>query len=76
MTASRNYYKRLAEELAEADTPQARYQAVLDRHWEALRELDEPDDMFEVGGYIEYHSKRQAFTSPGAIATGGCGDQA
>jgi hypothetical protein len=36
--ASKNYYKRLAEELAEADTPQARYQAVLDRHWEMQRE--------------------------------------
>jgi hypothetical protein len=61
VTASRNYYKRLAEELAEADTPQARQQAILDRHWEAMRELDEPDDMFEVGGYIEYHSKTPSF---------------
>jgi hypothetical protein len=61
VTASRNYYKRLAEEMREADTPQARYQAVLDRHWELQRELDEPEDMFEVGGYIEYHSKTPSF---------------
>jgi hypothetical protein len=76
-TASKNYYRRLAEEMREADTPQARYQAVLDRHWELQREQDEPDDQYFVGGYIEYHSKRrQAFTSPGAIGIGGYGDQA
>jgi len=60
-TASRNYYKRLAQELAEADTPQARQQAVLDRHWEAQRAQDEPDDMYEVGGFIEYHSKTPSY---------------
>jgi hypothetical protein len=38
-TASKNYYRRIAQELAEFDTPQARYQAVLDRHWEVQREL-------------------------------------
>jgi hypothetical protein len=57
VTASRNYYKRLAEELAEADTPQARHQAVLDRHWETMREQDEPDDQYFVGGFQEFHSK-------------------
>jgi hypothetical protein len=60
-TANKNYYKRLAEELAEADTLQARYQAVLDRHWEMQRELDEPDDMYEVGGFQEFHSKTPSF---------------
>jgi hypothetical protein len=60
-TASKNYYRRLAEELAEADTPQARHQAVLDRHWEAQRELDGPDDMYEVGGFVEYHSRTFSF---------------
>jgi hypothetical protein len=56
-TASKNYYKRIAQELAEFDTPQARYQAVLDRHWEAQRDWEfEDDDMYEVGGFIEYHS--------------------
>jgi hypothetical protein len=59
--ASKNYYRRLAEELAEADTPQARYQAQLDRWWETQRELDEPDDMYEVGGFIEYHSRTFSF---------------
>jgi hypothetical protein len=60
-TANKNYYRRIAQELAEFDTPQARYQAVLDRHWETQRELDEPDDMFEVGGFIEYHSRTFSF---------------
>jgi hypothetical protein len=60
-TTSKNYYKRIAQELAEADTPEARYQAVLDRHWETQRELDEPDDMYEVGGFQEFHSKTPSF---------------
>ena len=61
-TSSKNYYRRIAEELAEFDTPQARYQAVLDRHWEAMRDLEfEDDDMYEVGGFIEYHSKTPSF---------------
>ena len=59
--ASRNYYKRVAEELAEFDTPQARHQAVLDRHWQRMRELDEPDDLYFVGGYQEFHSKTPSF---------------
>ena len=42
-TASKNYYRRIAQELAEFDTPQARYQAVLDRHWESVLAQDEPD---------------------------------
>jgi hypothetical protein len=61
VTASRNYYKRLAEELAEADTPQARHQAVLDRHWEAMREQDAPDDQYFGGGFQEFHSKTPSF---------------
>ena len=60
-TSSKNYYRRIAQELAEFDTPQARYQAVLDRHWEMQRELDEPDDMYEVGGFQEFHSKTPSF---------------
>ena len=62
VAASRNYYRRIAQELAEADTSQARYQAVLDRHWEAQRDLDfEEDDMYEVGGFQEFHSKTPSF---------------
>jgi hypothetical protein len=60
-TANKNYYRRLAEEMREADTPQARYQAVLDRHWELQRELDEPDDQYFVGGFQEFHSKTPCF---------------
>jgi hypothetical protein len=60
-TGSKNYYRRIGQELAEFDTPQARYQAVLDRHWQAMRELDEPDDMYEVGGFQEFHSKTPSF---------------
>ena len=60
-TANKNYHKRVAEELREADTPHARYQAVLDRHWQRMRELDEPDDLYFVGGYQEFHSKTPSF---------------
>jgi hypothetical protein len=60
-TANKNYYRRIAQELAEFDTPQARYQAVLDRHWQAQLDEDEPDDMFMVGGFMEFHSKTPSF---------------
>ena len=56
-----NYYRRLAEEMAGLDTPQARYQAVLDRHWELQRDLEFDDDAYEVGGFVEYHSKTPSF---------------
>ena len=59
--ASKNYYRRVAEELAEFDTPQARYQAVLDRHWENVLAQDEPDDEYFVGGFQEFHSKTPSF---------------
>jgi hypothetical protein len=60
--ASKNYYRRLAEEMREADTPQARYQAVLDRHWQMQRDLEfEEDDLYEVGGFVEYHSRTPSF---------------
>ena len=59
--ASKNYYRRIAQELAEADTPQARHQAVLDRHWELQREQDEPDDEYFIGGFQEFHSKTPSF---------------
>jgi hypothetical protein len=60
-TANKNYYRRIAQELAEADTPQARYQAVLDRHWESVLAQDEPDDQYFVGGFQEFHSKTPSF---------------
>jgi hypothetical protein len=37
---NRNVNKRMQEELAEFNTPQARYQQALDRHWEAQRDLE------------------------------------
>jgi hypothetical protein len=61
-TASKNYYKRLAAELAEADTPLARHQAILDRHWEAMREQDEPGDEYFVGGFMEKWSQTPSYT--------------
>jgi hypothetical protein len=62
VTASRNYYRRIAEELREADTPQARAQAILDRHWQAQRDLDfEEDDQYFVGGFQEFHSRTPSF---------------
>jgi len=58
----RNVNKRMQEELAEFSTPQARYQQALDRHWEAQRDLEfEDDDLYEVGGFVEYHSKTPSF---------------
>jgi hypothetical protein len=57
VTASRNYYRRIAQELAEAETPQVRAQAVLDRHWQAMREQDEPDEWDYSTGYKERRHK-------------------
>ena len=59
--ASKNRNRRIAQELAELDTPQARQQAVLDRHWESMREQNEPDDQYFVGGFQEFHSKTPSF---------------
>jgi hypothetical protein len=61
-TASRNYYKRIAQELAEAETPQARAQAILDRHWQSMRDLEfEDDDYIEIGGFRERRSAMPCF---------------
>ena len=38
--ASKNYYRRIAQELVEFDTPQARYQAVLDRWVQSERDSE------------------------------------
>jgi len=60
--ASKNRNRRIAQELAELETPQARYQAVLDRHWQAQRDFEfEEDDLYEVGGFVEYHSRTFSF---------------
>jgi hypothetical protein len=61
--ASKNYYRRVAQELAEFDTPQARYQAQLDRWWESQRDLSEEElDVYEVGGFLERWSQTPSYT--------------
>jgi hypothetical protein len=60
---NRNVNKRMQEELAEFNTPSARYQQVLDRHWEAQRDFDEEeDDVYYVGGFQERWSQTPSFT--------------
>ena len=60
--ASRRYYARIQQEYAELDDPRVKAQMQLDRWWEMQRDLDwEDDDMYEVGGFIEYHSKTPSF---------------
>jgi hypothetical protein len=62
---NRNYNKRMQEELAEFNTPRARYQRVLDRHWEAQRDLEfdeEADDFYMVGGFMEKWSQTPSYT--------------
>jgi hypothetical protein len=62
-TASKNYHKRLQEELAEFNTPQARYQQVLDRHWQSeLDFAEEESDVYYVGGFQERWSTTPSFT--------------
>jgi hypothetical protein len=53
--ANKNYQRRVAQELAEFDTPQARYQAVLDRQWQAKLDADADwdDGYVEVAGFRE-----------------------
>ena len=73
-TANKNYYRRIAQELAEFDTPQARYQAVLDWHWESQREQDEPEDMYEVTASSSTIRGLLVFTKTGAIGIGASSD--
>jgi hypothetical protein len=60
-TANKNYYQRLAQEMAEADESQARYQQQLDRHWQTTRDLEE-EDLYEVGGFLERWSTTSSYT--------------
>ena len=60
-SANKNYHKRVAEELKEAEAN--RYQIQLDRWWEAQRDLDwEEDDVSYVGGFQERWSQTPSFT--------------
>jgi hypothetical protein len=62
-TASKNYYRRIAEELAEADEPRNRAQAQLDHWWQAQRDFeDEWDDSYMVGGFMERWSRTPSYT--------------
>jgi hypothetical protein len=62
-TASKNYHRRIAEELAEADEPRNRQQAALDRWWQLQRDLEfEEDDYYEVGGFMERWSQTPSYT--------------
>jgi hypothetical protein len=75
VTASQNYNKRIAQELAEAEADKR--QLALDRWWESQRDLEfEEGDIYEVGGYIEYHSKTPSFHKSKRDRDWGCGDQA
>jgi hypothetical protein len=61
-TATKNYYKRIAAEYAELDDPRIKAQMQLDRWWQSQRDLEfEDDDMYEVGGFVEYHSRTFSF---------------
>jgi hypothetical protein len=61
--ASKNYNKRIAQELAELDDPRVRAQMQLDRWWQEMRDLDwDENDVYEVGGFRERWSETPSFT--------------
>jgi hypothetical protein len=54
---------RLQRENAELDDPVVKAQLQLDRWVESERAFAaELDDMYEIGGFIEYHSKTPSYT--------------
>jgi hypothetical protein len=60
---NKNYYRRVAEELAEADEPRNRAQAQLDHWWQAQRDFEEEwDDSYMVGGFMERWSQTPSFS--------------
>ena len=57
---NKNYYRRIAEELAEAEAN--KHQLALDRWVESQRAFeDELNDQYFVGGFQEFHSKTPSF---------------
>ena len=63
MTNNANYYKRIAEELAEANEPRNRKQAQVDAWWESERALEEEiNDVYTVCGFQEKWSTTPSFT--------------
>jgi hypothetical protein len=62
MKPTGTYNRRLAQEYAELDDPRVKAQMQLDRWWQSQRDLEfQEDDMYEVGGFLEYHSKTPSF---------------
>jgi hypothetical protein len=60
---NKNYYRRIAEELAEADEPRNRAQAQLDHWWQAQRDFETGfDDFYECGGFLERWSRTPSYT--------------
>ena len=73
---NRNVNKRMQEELAEFNTPRARYQQAIDRHWESQRDLDEEEsDVYNVGGFQERWSETPRSPKVGVIVIGASSDQ-
>ena len=58
---NKNYYWRIAEELAEAEAN--KHQLALDRWWQAQPDFeDEWDDSYMVGGFMERWSQTPSFS--------------
>ena len=55
--------KQMRKEIEEADTEWVRKQKLLDLLWQSKldAESDWDGDMYEVGGFIEYHSKTPSY---------------
>jgi hypothetical protein len=59
----KRYHAQMEREIAEANTPQARAQAALDRWWESQRDLEaELNDTYTVGGFLERWSQTPSYT--------------
>jgi hypothetical protein len=70
---NRNYNKRMQEELAEFNTPQARYQQVLDRQWERSATLRKRKPTFTTSGAFRNGGRKLRHSpSRSAIEIGGC----
>jgi hypothetical protein len=59
--ASKNYYRRIAAELAELDDPVVKAQMRLDQWWQSQRDEFDDDDYIEIGGFRERRSAMPSF---------------
>jgi hypothetical protein len=58
---NKNYYRRVAEELAEAEAN--KHQLALDRWWQSQRDFEEEEsDVYYVGGFQERWSQTPSYT--------------